>query len=323
MFFQELSEATQEYRTWVENHPQGTLWQSSEWKEYQEALGRQTKIFLMRDSKESPILVSALIIIDQGSYGLSTWDAPRGPLFSDGLDDARKNSFLKHLKAECKKSKALSLFLSPLQEIAFGKKSGRHIQPEATRIINLSHPEAEILAQMKQKGRYNIKVAEKSDIKMEQSGYAALFHQLLVKTAERDGFTILPRKHYEIFLQKLPGSFLLLAYRNGEAVAGLMGATWGKTGIYYYGASSYEHRSLMAPYLLQWEAMTFCKRLGCTSYDLLGVAPADATENHPWKKISEFKEKFGGEVVTYPAERMVVMRPMTALGLWMKRKILG
>jgi lipid II:glycine glycyltransferase (peptidoglycan interpeptide bridge formation enzyme) len=323
MFIEELAEASAEYRAWVQAHPQGTLWQSAEWAQYQKALKRSVRIMVMREREKSPILASALITIDQGSYGLSTWDIPRGPLFDAALSEAQKNFFLDHLRVEAKKSKALCCYFSPLDPLSVGKISGRHIQPEATRITDLSLPEAEMLAHMKQKGRYNIKVAEKNTVTIEQSGYAALFHQLLVKTAERDGFTILPRKHYETFLQTLPGGFLLLAYHQGEAIAGLMGVTWGKTGIYYYGASSYEHRALMAPYLLQWEAMKFCKRLGCTSYDLLGIAPPDAGNNHPWSKISEFKEKFGGEVVTYPAERMIVLRPMAALGLKMKRKVLG
>ena len=29
----------QQYDHWVKSHPQGTLWQSLEWKTYQEALG--------------------------------------------------------------------------------------------------------------------------------------------------------------------------------------------------------------------------------------------------------------------------------------------
>ena len=34
------------YDLWVKSHPQGTLWQSLEWKQYQEALGRETRLYV-------------------------------------------------------------------------------------------------------------------------------------------------------------------------------------------------------------------------------------------------------------------------------------
>ena len=114
-----------------------------------------------------------------------------------------------------------------------------------------------------------------------------------------------------------------MAYQREKPIAGLIGVIWEKTGIYYYGASSYEHRALMAPYLLQWEAMKYCKAQGCTQYDLLGIAPPDAGTDHPWQGISGFKEKFGGKVVMYPPEQMMVLRPVMQKLLTLKRKLLG
>ncbi len=108
--------------------------------------------------------------------------------------------------------------------------------------------------------------------------------------------------------------------------------TWNKLGIYYYGASSYEHRSLMAPYLLQWKAMEHCKELGCLTYDLLGVAPPEnaassqlqaASSPHPWAGITDFKEKFGGELIEYPHEQQIVLRPFALKALTLKRQLLG
>jgi len=81
---------------------------------------------------------------------------------------------------------------------------------------------------------------------------------------------------------------------------------WNGTGVYYYGASSYEDRALMAPYLLQWEAMKICKAEGCTKYDLLGISHPD-TKKDPWEGISDFKRKFGGEVITYPPEQVLML----------------
>jgi len=209
---------------------------------------------------------------------------------------------------------------------------------------------------------------------VKQSEDSEAFYGLMRKTGERDAFGILPKRHYETFLKELPGSFLLLAYAKlpspgtGEgsgvgAVAALLGVVWGTQSIYYYGASNHAHRALMAPYLLQWEAMKRCKATGCRSYDLLGIAPpieAQTTTNnhkqhtlplsrqasgkggegvkprgghaplrgagrrgHPWAGVSAFKEKFGGTVVSYPSEQQIVLRPVVNALLGLKRKILG
>jgi len=209
--------------------------------------------------------------------------------------------------------------------------------PEATRIIDLTLNEDDLLGQMRPKGRYNIHLAEKHGVHVAPSGDVQAFARLAEETARRDGFRGHSQAFYERFLNYLPGAFLLLAYppsepavtpssslRSSERIegAGLLGVTWGTTGLYYYGASSDRHRELMAPYLLQWEAMKVCKARGCIAYDLFGIAPAGAID-HPWAGVSAFKAKFGGEVVTYPPEQEIVLRPGMKALLELKRKSLG
>jgi len=388
------------YNAWVQGHPEGNLWQSLEWKRYQEALGREVRVYVVEDSsKPSPypsplkgrgcsITASALVVIDRTTGGLSTWDIPRGPLHQlsgisfqvSGVDAAAK--LLDDITHDAKKDRCLALFLSPSTPLEAGswklEAGTRNEQPEATRIIDLTKSEEEILAQMHPKGRYNIKVAQKNGVQVEQADDVEAFYDLLQQTAWRDGFRILPLKAYKAFLERLPGSFLLLAYpppspfvkgegqgerveREGaksKPIAGLIGIIWPQnlplprplslcgrrgeetdgfpptTGIYYYGASDYTSRSLMAPYLLQWEAMRLCKTKGCTRYDLLGVVPSTMPLTltlsrgergflHPWAGISAFKEKFGGTVATYPPEQQIVLRPMLWKMLQWKRQLLG
>ncbi len=178
---------------------------------------------------------------------------------------------------------------------------------------------------MRQKGRYNIRLAEKHGVTVEQSADVGAYAKLAAETAARDGFKAPGARQFEYFLKALPGSFLLLAYAPTDPlpIAGLLGVAWGKTGIYYYGASRDAHRELMAPYLLQWEAMRLCRNLGCEHYDLLGVAPPEAPENHPWQGISAFKGKFGGVMTVLPPEHTWTIRPFLAAGLALKRRFLG
>ena len=75
-----------------------------------------------------------------------------------------------------------------------------------------------------------------------------------------------------------------------------------KRAWYFYGASDNQKRHLMPTYLLQWEAMLWAKKKGCTHYDLWGVPDQDEDylENHfndrqdgLWG-VYRFKRGFGG-----------------------------
>lgn len=278
------------------------------------------------------IITCALVTIDRGWKGLSTWEIGRGPLRASSEQQAAGSNLLKHISETAKASGALCVYVAPTEETACSYQlpaicSPRHTYPEATRVLDLTHTEEALLAQMHQKGRYNIRLAEKNGVRVEHSQDMDAYHELACATAKRDGFRTPSKKQFQAFVDTLPGSFLLLAYlgdkNDSRPIAGLLGVSWGGIGIYYYGASSYEHRALMAPYILQWRAMQYCKAQGCLKYDLLGITPAGTTVAHVWDGISSFKEKFGGTVITYPPERMTILRPWAYRALQWKRKVLG
>ncbi len=309
----------QRYDMWIKSHPQANLWQSLERKKYLEALGKEVRIYAIG---EPEFQATALVMIDTASLGMKTWDVPRGPLFEKGFE---ASAFINELIQEAKNDNALAFYLSPFQPIATDySPSSRHIHADATIILDLTKSEDELLAQMKQKGRYNIRLAEKHGVTVSESDDVEAFYKLVSATSNRDGFTALPKAKYKAFLEALEGSFLLMAHGpDKEPIAALIGVIWGNRAIYYYGASSYLHRALMAPYALQWEAMRLCKARGATTYDLLGVAPPDAPANHPWSGITKFKEQFGGTLAVYPPEQVVILKPIMHGLLKLKRKILG
>jgi len=306
------------YKTWITNHADGNFWQSLGRKKYLESLSKEVRIYALKD--DGQIHTSALVSIDTTTGGYSTWEIPRGPIGKDA------STLVQQISLVAKKEKCIALFVSPMQEVSIGKKSPRHIHCEATRIVDLTQSEVDILAQMKQKGRYNIKVATKKEVTVKESKDIDAFYALIEKTGARDGFTHLSKKKYKSFLSNLPGSFLLMAYSSDDKestpIAGVLSVIWNGTGIYYYGASDHAYRASMAPYLLQWESMKLCKSNGCTSYDLLGIAPEGSGHKHPWAGISSFKEKFGGEVKNYRQERIIILKPLLYWLLQMKRKLL-
>lgn len=357
----------QAYDAWVKTHPHGSLWQSLEWKAYQEALGREVRMYA--EFAQEQIIASALVTIDRGWKGLSTWEIGRGPLRADSGQQAAGSNLISSIMQDAKSAGTLCLYVSapnaesqPASTCRLAAAichlptthSPRHTYPEATRVLDVSQPEEALLAQMHQKGRYNIRLAEKNGVRVERSQDIDAYCSLACATAKRDGFLAPSKKQFQAFLDALPGSFLLLAYEgeknDSRPIAGLLGVCWKGIGIYYYGASSYEHRALMAPYLLQWRAMQHCRAHGCLNYDLLGITPPagqraalrlssgqassgqgkdDAAichlpaRPHPWDGISSFKEKFGGTVVSYPPEQMAILRPWAYKALQWKRKVLG
>lgn len=327
----ETSAELTQYDTWIRGHKEGNLWQSLEWKAYQESLGRKVRIYASI-SDNSVIEASALVIIDTTTGGFSTWEIPRGPLISEKQKmNSEKNAeeFIQAIIDDAKKEKCLTLYTSPTSLFTFHSSlftaSSRHVQPQATRVIDLTRSEGDILAQMHPKGRYNITLAKKHGIEVTEgtSSDIAAFYALLQSTGGRDGFKISQKSHYTRFLEHLPQSFMLMAMHAGKPISGLIGVQWHDTAFYYYGASSYEHRNLMAPYLLQWEALQRSKARGCCRYDLLGISPENAPSDDPWQGISDFKRKFGGTVVNYPPEQAVVLKPVVKLALEWKRKIFG
>lgn len=183
---------------------------------------------------------------------------------------------------------------------------GKHFLEPWTRVIDLSLTEDALLGQMHEKGRYNIRLAERRWVTTEWAPASKenvdTWMDILTDTTARDGFSQNSRTYYETFLSTLEKNNawgLLFASYEGRVIAAGIWVFSDEVVIYYYGASisDRELRKHMAPYLLQWEAMREGKRRKCQYYDFLGIAPPDAILSH-LAGVSEFKEKFWG-TVTY------------------------
>ena len=195
------------------------------------------------------------------------------------------------------------------------RKAGVDIQPPDTVIVSLAESEEEILARMKRKTRYNIRLAQKKGVTVRNGGFNELerWYSIYRETASRDGITIHSIDYYrKIFQEGLkhrnPSVRLLLAEIDGKVTAGNILALHGKGATYLYGASLTEKRNYMPTYLLQWESMRIARNHGCERYDLFGIPPT-TDENHPMHGLYRFKTGFGGNLVSrggcwdYPVRR--------------------
>ena len=192
--------------------------------------------------------------------------------------------------------------------------SGEQVQYRNTVLLDLSQNEEKLLAAMKQKSRYNVRLAQRRGVTVREGSRddLALFYGLYADTAARDHFVIRAAEYYDgvwtKFLER-GVAHLLLAEVAGEAVAGLMLFTFGPTAWYMYGASSDRHREDMPNHLLQWEACRTARAAGCRLYDLWG-APDRLEEADPMWGVYQFKVGLGGRAAQgvgawdYPSRRL-------------------
>jgi lipid II:glycine glycyltransferase (peptidoglycan interpeptide bridge formation enzyme) len=200
--------------------------------------------------------------------------------------------------------------ISNLKEKKF-IKAFEEIQPEYRQIIDISKSEEEILSQMKEKGRYNTRVAQKRGVVIEKSHNLNEFYKIFCETAERDGFEIRPFKYFEDLMLKLRpinAVELLVAKYNLKTIAAEIVTYYQDTASYLYGASSNEDRNVMAPYLLHFEAMKQGKARGCKYYDLLAVNP-EGKEDHKFAGIGRFKRQFGGRTINIVGSWDLIYQP--------------
>jgi peptidoglycan pentaglycine glycine transferase (the first glycine) len=191
--------------------------------------------------------------------------------------------------------------------------SPEQIQFRNTVLIDLTPEPEDLLAAMKSKWRYNIRLAERKGVVIGQgtSQDIATFYRMYAETAVRDHFLIRPEAYYrQVWQQFLEAgrAEMLLASVQGKVVAGLILFIFDRTAWYLYGASTGQHRRLMPNYLLQWAAMGRAKARGCTHYDMWG-APDVFDETDGMWGVYRFKRGFGGQVVQglgafdYPVNR--------------------
>jgi peptidoglycan pentaglycine glycine transferase (the first glycine) len=179
--------------------------------------------------------------------------------------------------------------------------SSDQIQFRNTFWLSLAVEEAQLLADMKQKTRYNIRLAEKKGVIVRQAAKEDfhLLYQMYAETAERDHFIIRTEEYYtDLWTQFMDQQMAvgLIAEFEGEPLAGLVLFVYENRSWYFYGMSVEKHRNLMPTYLLQWEAIKISKQLGCTLYDLWG-APDEITSEDSMFGVFRFKQGLGSSLI--------------------------
>ena len=176
--------------------------------------------------------------------------------------------------------------------------------PRDIQCIDLDPSEDDILAQMKPKGRYNVRVARRHGVSVLEdvssqgiADFLNIYEEMVARKKLHEWFrrAVVP-DYFSTLISTLSASgrgSVFFAEYQGTRLATVLVVYFADTATYYYGGSRAIHRNVMAPYLLHFEIMRKAKALGCRYYDLLGVTPSGEPDNG-WKDISVFKRKLGG-----------------------------
>ncbi len=294
------------WERFVSANPQAHILQTTAWGQLKAGFGWRPERVLVG-------AVGAQVLFRKLPLGLSIAYLPKGPL--GGSD---WSALWPEIDRLCRARGAVVLKVEPDAwedgEAAMGaalagfRPGGIPVQPRRTVVIGLDGSETDWLERMKQKTRYNIRLAERKQVQVRVSSDVEAFYALMQVTGSRDGFGVHSLAYYQRAYQLFAGSgqvALLMAEYDSRPLAGLMVYSAGKRAWYLYGASSDEERSRMPTYLLQWEAMRWAASRGCTEYDLWGVpdfneaqleAEFETRHDGLWG-VYRFKRGFGGQLL--------------------------
>jgi len=302
-----------DWNRFLESHPNAHLLQLGEWGELKKDFGWKPVRLVLDDETGAQILFRRLPL------GLTLGYMPK-PAYSVQRS-AVSEQFWKEVDTVCREQKAIflkvepdlwadtSLALGRVPERAEGRVrvSPHDIQPPRTIIIDIKDDEETILGRMKQKCRYNSRLAEKKGVTVRTWDDIPGFHAMIQVTGGRDGFGVHSLEYYQRAYELFhPNGIceLLVAEYEGRPLAALMVFAHGSRAWYVYGASNDQERNRMPAYLLQWEAIRWAKARGCEEYDLWGVPDEDEdalerdfeTRNDGLWGVYRFKRGFGGEL---------------------------
>ncbi|NPA91508.1 MAG: peptidoglycan bridge formation glycyltransferase FemA/FemB family protein [Chloroflexi bacterium] len=306
---------------WLELcHESGHILQHPLWARFKEEFG--WKPLRVAIGQEGKLWAGAQILLRPLPLGFHIAYIPRGPMLRQ-QDVHLLRELVRAIDQVLRGHRTLFLKMEPnwedtsdareLLRAAGFRPSPQTIQPRSTIQVDLRPDPETILARMKSKWRYNIRLARRKGVLVRPAEARDLPHflRLLEETARRDAFALHSpdyyRRAWELLVPAGLGT-LLMAWYQDMPLAGIFVTAWNRTGIYMYGASSNRERQRMPNHLLQWEGMMWARNQGCTVYDMWGIPDEVGAHPEVWQQrvpdrtdglwgVFRFKQGFGGRIV--------------------------
>ena len=302
-----------EWQQALDRLPDPHILQTWEWGTFKQGHGWRATRWLW-ESAEGPQAAASVLIRRVGRSPVRVMYVPKGPLLDVANGDLLAR-VLTDLERLARREGALFIKIDPdvdadvplgAQTTALLRRRGwraarEQVQFRSTMLLDLTPEPDEILAGMKPKWRYNVRLAERKGVRVRRGTLAdlPLLYRMYQETSQRDGFVIRPEGYYA----DAWGTFIeaglaqpLIAEAAGEPLAMVILFRCGGRAWYMYGASRALHREWMPNHLLQWEGMLWAREQGCTVYDFWG-GPDTPDESDPLWGVYCFKQGFGARLV--------------------------
>jgi lipid II:glycine glycyltransferase (peptidoglycan interpeptide bridge formation enzyme) len=290
----------------------GIFLQDPEWGNFQASLGRTTRRFAVYGEHEEVLLYAQAVahVAAKKTY----LSAPYGPVFAAALPASQRDEAFNFFVTGLRKHIPGLMFLRfetelPIEDAYLRSKIKDTIDlnPHQTLMLDVQQPIGDLLAAMKPKTRYNIRLAEKSGIEVR------VLRELPVATtgdedpiaasALRAGIRAYTRSYFNDLLKFFSDpkgaiqARCYAAYHEGDLLAANIMLEYAGQMTYLFGGALELKRNLMPSYALHYQAIQDAQSHGLKRYDFWGV---ETDENHPWYGFSKFKLGFGGRIVHRP-----------------------
>lgn len=289
--------------------------QSWEWGEFRQKTG--VKVIRLGAFEKQKLLRSFQMTVHPlPLIGRNIIYFPKGPLPDNPLLEAltkvghENNAILVKMEPNVLANQDIKNFL-----LGNGCQEGRPLFPKHTFVLDLTKTEEELLAGMKPKTRYNIRLGQKHGVVVAEDNSPQAFEaylKLTTETTQRQGFySHTPEYHRKMWETLGPAGIahLFTATYQGQILATYLLFVFNQVLYYPYGASTREHREVMPTYALFWEAIKFGQRMGCQKFDMWGALGPNPDPNDPWIGFHRFKEGFGANLTEFAGTYDLVINP--------------
>jgi peptidoglycan pentaglycine glycine transferase (the first glycine) len=303
----ELSRRDRAWDRFLESRSNTGFMQSSWWADFVVTRGWGHFGVVLKDGET--VVGGAQVLTNEIARGHGYYYIPEGPVLPQDESDSAQvfqhvMNFIER-KRKDEEQVVSHLHIEPRWEqlpsfVSGFRQSTEWMEPLNTLCIDLNPSENAILAQMRPKGRYNIRVAQRHGVSIvEDVSPQGIedFLSIYQHTVTRHGLGARDQEYFHTLIPRLAAlkrGSVFFAEHQGLRVATVLVIYFGHRATYFFGGSLATHREVMAPYLLHFQIMIKAKELGCQWYDMYGIAPQNDA-NHKWANISVFKRKFGGK----------------------------
>ena len=197
-----------------------------------------------------------------------------------------------------------------------GATPGRPLFTRYTFTLDLTKSEEKLMDQLSSKTRYNVKLAQKKGVQIYENTTSEGMEQyitILEETTKRQGFYAHSPAYFRTLWKTLGDSGIIRIFNavyEDTVVASWVMFIFNGVLYYPYGASSSQHRDVMASNLMMWEMIRFGKAMGCHTFDMWGALGPDANEKDPFFGFHRFKKGYGSVLTEFIGTYDLILDPI-------------